>query len=109
MIKKIMIVVSLLAMLIIVGCSSGSENYDALAQCLTENEVVMYGTEWCSHCQNQKAAFGKSFQYVNYIDCDQNKDACTDAGVTGYPTWSVKGKNYPGEQPLERLASLAGC
>ena len=32
----------------------------SLAQCLTEKEVIMYGTEWCSHCKNQKAMFGES-------------------------------------------------
>ena len=111
-VKKMVIIVSLLAMIVLVGCSkvpSGPGEFDALAQCLTEQGVTMYGTEWCSHCKNQKAAFGSSFQYVNYVDCDNNQAACAAAGVEGYPTWSVKGQNYPGEQPLDRLASLAGC
>ena len=88
----------------------GAENGDSsLAQCLTEKGVKMYGTEWCSHCKNQKAAFGSDFQYIDFIDCDQNRNACQAAGVKGYPTWKIDGKNYPGEQPLERLAALAGC
>ena len=95
-----------------IGCSNNNnqngEN-DLLAQCLTEKGAVMYGTEWCSHCKAQKEAFGSSFKYVDYVDCDLNQDRCTEAGVKGYPTWNIDGKNYPGAQPLERLASLAGC
>ncbi len=82
--------------------------YDEFAQYLTEQGVKMYGTEWCSHCKNQKKLFGESFQYVDYIDCDRNKKACTDAGVRGYPTWNINGQNYPGEQSLQRLAQLSG-
>ena len=96
-------------MIIISGCSKGPGQFDVLAQCLTEKDVVMYGTEWCGHCKNQKAAFGSSFQYIQYVDCDQNKVACDAAGVEGYPTWVVNGQYYAGEQPLYRLASLSGC
>tara|TARA_Y100000310_G_scaffold319200_1_gene374189 strand:+ start:625 stop:1002 length:378 start_codon:yes stop_codon:yes gene_type:complete len=81
--------------------------YDEFAQYLTEQGVIMYGTEWCPHCKNNKELFGNSFQYVNYIDCDRNRDACADANIRGYPTWNVNGESYPGEQSLERLAQLA--
>ena len=81
----------------------------ALAQCLTEKGATMYGTEWCSHCKNQKALFGKSFQYVDYIDCDKNKAECQKAGIRGYPTWNINGQNYPGGQSLEKLSILSGC
>jgi len=82
---------------------------DSLAQCLAKKGAVMYGTEWCPHCQNQKRMFGSSFQYINYVDCDRYKSKCRDAGVSGYPTWVINGENYPGGQPLHRLASLSGC
>lgn len=122
MIKKLILVLGILSLLVIVGCSDSntnnnydtnnnqnSGNNDALAQCLNDNGAVMYGTEWCSHCKNQKAAFGDSFQYIDYVDCDRNNAACEQAGINGYPTWQIAGQNYPGEQPLERLATLAGC
>lgn len=80
-----------------------------LAQCLTQKGVKMYGTSWCGHCNNQKAAFGESFKYIDFVDCDQRGDECSSAGVRGYPTWIINGASYPGEQSLERLASLAGC
>jgi len=116
--KKIMIMCLIVASLLVTACSgvptdigvsAETGNSDALAKCLTENGATMYGTEWCGHCKNQKAAFGESFKYVSYIDCDKNSGACADAGVQGYPTWEIDGELYPGEQPLNKLASLSGC
>ena len=83
--------------------------YDELATCLTQKGVIMYGTEWCSHCQNQKKAFGNSFKLINFVDCDANRAVCSIAGITGYPTWKINGKNYPGEMSLEELAELSDC
>lgn len=94
---------------LLIGCSSGPGEHDTLAQCLTEKGAVMYGTEWCPHCKEQKGKFGSSFQYIHYVDCDKQRAACVAAGVDGYPTWVVNGENHPGVQPLYRLASLAEC
>ena len=69
--------------------------YDEFAKCLTDSGTTIYGTEWCGHCQNQKEMFGASFSYVNYVDCDQNKQACNNAGIQGYPTWRINNNNYP--------------
>lgn len=95
---------------ILTGCaSSGPGQFDSFAHCLTEKEVTIYGTEWCSHCQDQKAMFGSSFQYVDFVDCDINQDTCLRNGVTGYPTWIVENEKYPGVQSMNRLAQLSGC
>ena len=91
------------------GESGGVGLNDVLAKCLTEKGVKMYGTEWCSYCKKQKEAFGNSFQYIDYIDCDKERSKCTAAGVKGYPTWVISGENYPGVQSFERLSSLSGC
>ena len=82
---------------------------EILAKCLTANGATMYGTEWCGHCQNQKAMFGDDFQYVNYVDCDKNKEQCIAAGVRGYPTWIINNEQYPGEKSLSKLKSLTNC
>jgi glutaredoxin len=105
------ILLILVLTLLLVGCSPAqlSAVDDELAQCLTEKGAVMYGTEWCGHCKNQKRAFGSSFEYINYVDCDESMGKCSQAGVTGYPTWVINGQNYPGEQSLSRLKQLAGC
>lgn len=99
-------------LVIAVKISSPEPNSDELvefAQCLGNTELTMYGTSWCSHCKNQKAAFGDSFQYVNYVDCDKDSDICTAEGIKGYPTWKFGGQSYPGEQSLAKLGQLTGC
>lgn len=79
---------------IISACSNNSPaELDTFAQCLTEKGVIMYGIEWCPHCQNQKAAFGDSFDYVHYVDCDLSGSVCDAAGVEGYPTWVIDGQS----------------
>jgi glutaredoxin len=98
-------------LIILSGCTTTkiSEKYDTFAKCLTAKEATIYGTNWCPHCKSQKEMFGDSFQYINYVDCDKDKSACFKAVVEGYPTWKINGDNYPGEQSLEKLASLTGC
>jgi len=81
-----------------------------LAQCINDGGVKMYGTEWCGHCKTQKAMFGDAFSYIDYTDCDADKNACVSAGVKGFPTWiDTKGNAYPGTQELSTLARAAGC
>lgn len=85
-------------------------NVAELAKCLSDNWVIMYWTEWCGHCKNQKALFGDSFAQVEYVDCDADRQKCLDAGVKGFPTWiNQEGDAFPGTQTLARLAEIATC
>jgi glutaredoxin len=84
-------------------------DYDDFADCLTNKGIKMYGTEWCSHCKDQKELFGKSFKKVDYIDCDARRSECKDAGVNSYPTWIIDGEQYSGTQSLRELVELSDC
>lgn len=102
------------ARLVIKTPTVNSSELDALAKCLTANDAVMYGAYWCPHCQNEKATFGQSFEFIDYTECDPNgpnanPDACQAAGVQGYPTWKINGTLHPGEQTLSNLKQLSGC
>lgn len=94
--------------LAIAGCTAEGR-YDEFAQCLSEENATMFGTDWCSHCQNQKAAFRGSFEHIDYVDCDEDRAECDAAGVRGYPTWRIDGDTYAGEQSLQKLSALTGC
>jgi hypothetical protein len=89
--------------------------YDGFAQCLTTNGAKFYGAFWCSHCQNQKKAFGASVKYLPYVECatpdgQGQTPACADAKITGYPTWVfADGQTASGEQSMEKLAELSKC
>lgn len=84
-------------------------NYEEFAQCLTQEEVVMYGTDWCHFCQEQKGKFGNSFKNINYVNCDFEEEKCLANGVEGYPTWKIKNETYPGVKSLKTLSALSGC
>ncbi|MDD5171757.1 MAG: hypothetical protein PHF60_01855 [Candidatus ainarchaeum sp.] len=89
-------------------------DYTAFAKCLTENGAKMYGSELCTHCEDQKESFGDSWQYVTYVECHapmggQNQ-ACIDAGITAYPTWEFKDKTrHVGFMEFQELSQASGC
>lgn len=87
--------------------------YDAFAQCLTDKGAVMYGAEWCTHCQAQKAAFGDSFKFINYVECPDNTQVCIDKGIQGYPTWligtSTKLEGFDENKTMKDLSDATGC
>jgi hypothetical protein len=82
---------------------------DEFAKCLTEKGAVMYGTYWCSHCKAQKREFGDSFQFVDYVECTEEADLCTEKEIEGFPTWIIDEKKYTGQQSLSTLSLLTGC
>jgi len=82
---------------------------DDFAKCLSEKGAVMYGASWCSHCNDQKALFGTSSQYLNFVDCEQSPDLCSLAGITAFPTWIINGEKHMGAKPLDILAAYSGC
>ncbi len=95
----------------IVDNSIESENF---AKCLSENNVKMYGSCECSHCENQKRMFGDNFKYIDYVECKEgcsgaNVNLCNNKNIPGYPTWEINEELYPGEQNLEKLSELSGC
>jgi hypothetical protein len=88
----------------------GDSSMDIFAKCLTGKDITMYGAAWCSHCTSEKKNFGDSFKYVQYVECPDNIQLCTDKGVVGYPTWiDGAGVKHEGEQGLSGLASITGC
>jgi polynucleotide 5'-kinase involved in rRNA processing len=91
--------------------------HDALARCLTERGVKMYGAYWCPHCVEQKEKFGASFEYVPYVECGIKGDlhgvsqACKDAGIKHYPTWQFPptGERVERVFTLDELSDRTGC
>lgn len=91
---------------------------DAFAKCLSDKGAVMYGAEWCPYCKEEIKSFGKSFKFINYVECPQDPSRCIKAGIEAYPTWIfhstssgqvADGKKLVGMQGLEKLALESGC
>ncbi|GAQ88001.1 hypothetical protein KFL_003930040 [Klebsormidium nitens] len=88
----------------------------ALAKHLKSIGAKMYGAFWCSHCFEQKQAFGQeAMQYVDYVECYPDgyrrnvtlAKPCVDAKIEGFPTWVIDGKLISGEQDLKQLAIVS--
>ena len=100
------------SLVFLAGCTSTDNAQNTpLAECLTSKWATMYGTNRCSHCQNQKDLFGyEAFAKINFVDCDKEKNTCALAGVQWYPTWGfADGSKLEGTQTFEALAAKAGC
>ena len=119
-IGKIIAVIIALGVLFLFGflvfsfATAGSE-YKEFAQCLTEQGVKMYGAYWCPNCQEQKNVFGRSWKYIDYVECSlpnrggQN-EICNTAGIQSYPTWEFSdGSRVTGTQSLLKLSQSTSC
>jgi glutaredoxin len=86
-----------------------------LAKHLTRAGAKMYGAYWCPHCYEQEQLFGKqAWKYITYVECaddaikNPQPKVCKQAGVTGFPTWSIDGKLDAGTKKLAELGKLTG-
>jgi hypothetical protein len=92
-----------------------NHQYDGFAKCLSSRRAKMYGLYWCPHCAEQKAMFGKAFQYVPYVECGikgshELAAECTAAGVKLFPSWQFGGnKPIEGVFPMQELSDKTGC
>lgn len=111
----------ILAILIINTSSSSkektSQELGVFAECLTENGAVLYGAYWCPHCLRTKEAFGDSFEYIHYVECDprgENEQSmlCIEKNIRSYPTWEFNedpSTRLYGELTFEELSEKTGC
>ena len=89
--------------------------YNEFAQCLADSDVTYYGAFWCPNCANQNELFGKSKEFVPYVECSTPNgqgqlQVCKDANITAYPTWEfADGSRVTGVQSLESLSEKTGC
>jgi len=116
--KKVIIILTIAALLFLTACSKPKENQDAIdefAKCLTEKGVKMYGSLTCGHCNNNKLLFGSSFQYINYIEChprgeNEQSELCIEENIEYVPTWEFSdGTRETGEKNFYELAEKTGC
>jgi hypothetical protein len=85
----------------------------ALAKHLTRSGAKMYGAYWCPHCYEQEQLFGKeAWKKINYVECAEDAlnepqpKVCQQAGIKGFPTWSIAGKLDSGVKKLSQLSKL---
>lgn len=87
-----------------------SDNLDvpsSFARCLTEQGVRVYGSENSESFKAQKSLFGKSFEEIEYINCDTNSEECSQ--LVTIPTWIIDGSEYHGSFSLDIISRITGC
>jgi hypothetical protein len=109
----VIIIVLIVSYILLSSAPKG--HYPNFATCLTESGAKMYGAFWCTHCADQKALFGDSWDLVTYVECStpdgkSKTQECKDAGIDSYPTWGFgDGTKYVGPLLLEELSNRTGC
>lgn len=89
-----------------------------LARHLATVKAKEYVAFWCPHCHEQKLLFGKE-AYGELektgvkTECAPESpkgkpEDCKSAGIKGFPTWVINGKQYGGVQNPEELAKASG-
>jgi len=105
---SLLVIVSVLVFSVFILMRPTPTTDKEVAKCIGENSII-YSQLGCSHCADQKNLFGDNYKYITEIDCFYNRDACIEKGISGTPTWEIKGQLYSGVQSIEKLKELTGC
>ncbi len=95
--------------------SSQPGKYDEFATCIKDSGTKFFGAFWCSHCQEQKALFGRSARLLPYEECSTpdgqgQLQVCKDNKVESYPTWITKDSTVKtGTLSFAELSTLTNC
>ncbi|MBM3282592.1 MAG: hypothetical protein FJY86_04630, partial [Candidatus Diapherotrites archaeon] len=90
---------ALAGLLILSGCTSGTEaahpqtpEFTQFAQCITSSGTLMYGSFTCLSCKKQRESFGATFSQITEIECHPNGEnpqveLCLQKNIAKTPTW----------------------
>lgn len=98
----------------------GGGEYDDFIKCVTASGVKMYGSVTCSICNKQKSLFGKSFDFMEEIECNpyekgNQAEHCLEVNIEHTPTWiryddqGNEADRAEGYQSIETLSEFSGC
>ncbi len=83
---------------------------EALAKCLTQKGIYLYGTINCPNCEVQKEKFGEAVKEIVYINCFEQKSNCTRYEKQKiYPFWGMEDTVIVGPIPLDKLKEKTNC
>ena len=80
-------------------------------QCLADNGVVIYGSQWCSACKNLVSLLG-GYDAVEpvYVECTKEQQRCQNEAKSGYvPEIHINGELYKGSRTLDAFSEITGC
>jgi glutaredoxin len=80
-------------------------------QCLADNGIVIYGSEWCPYCKQLVETLGGYNALGSvYVECTKEEQRCQQEMIgRGVPEIQINGKMYQGSRSLEGLSQATGC
>lgn len=103
------VAVALLITIIFIQTENIKSNPISFAQCLTDQGFILAGTDWCGHCESQKALFGNAVKYLDFRNCEDST-FCDEQELKGFPAWVLPdGEIIYGVQSLNELSELSEC
>lgn len=92
---------------------NNENNYGFLEfnECLANNGIVIFGSEWCPACRSLVELLGGSSAVEPvYVECTKEQDRCAQEKMTGYvPEIHFNGEVYEGQRSVAALAQVTGC
>ncbi len=86
-----------------------------LIDCLAENDLVIYGAEWCPACTQLAESFG-GYESIDpiYVECAEGTPEearrCEEETKTGYvPEIQIAGELYEGATDPASMGDEVGC
>ncbi len=86
-----------------------NNNYDNFASCLTEKNVVFYGSSGNKGTAVQQETFGRSFEKIVFVNCAEDLQRCKDENITKVPSWEAGNEITVGPKSLDELSQFSGC
>lgn len=119
--KKLRIAISLLVIFILtltflvlanwITSTTGYTIWDGkkarVAQCLSLKGVVLYVSDNCPECEEQKNMFGYDISLLNIVNCDKTPEDCYD--TENLPLWGVNNEVFSPVSSLNDFEKLFGC
>ena len=62
---------------------------------VTDSNIIMFGRDNCPWCKKQKEEL-QGTDGIEYVDCENEPDRCTQNNVTALPTWIIHGGKSEG-------------
>lgn len=96
-------------------------DYTAVAQCLTEKGVYMYGAKFCPSCAKVKRDFGPAYDSLAYLECDPRfgegnvVERCIARDIKKTPSFLLETPDgevldeLVGAHSPEKIAEYFGC
>ena len=93
------------------GETEVNEEMSDLINCLAEEGVVIYGSEWCPFCADLVDNFG-GYDIIDpiYVECTEEDQRCQEEMIgRGVPEIQVEGEVYEGSRSPSDVAEKFNC